>query len=165
MCICASGPVVVVCVPGLAADLQTMCCVNVLQEDAKPEFSNVSYFMMIYSCGVAVGLFFYGVSEPLYHLSGNRYAAAGYHTDNEKAQQAINLTLYHWGLHGWCVYCLVAVLMGFCCYLKVLRLPMLWFLCETRVLRLHGRLFFSLKKQLLGCTNKGAWHHASGNNL
>jgi|UniRef100_A0A7S4CB01 choline-glycine betaine transporter len=93
-------------------------------EDAKPEFSNVSYFMMIYSCGVAVGLFFYGVSEPLYHLSGNRYAAAGYHTDNEKAQQAINLTLYHWGLHGWCVYCLVAVLMGFCCYLKGLPMTM-----------------------------------------
>ena len=91
---------------------------------AAPEFSNVTYFMMIYSCGVAVGLFFYGVSEPLYHLSDNRFAAAGYRTDNEKAQYAINLTLFHWGLHGWVVYCLVAVLVSFCCYIKGLPMTM-----------------------------------------
>ena len=90
----------------------------------RPEFSNTAYFMMIYSCGVAVGLFFYGVSEPLYHLSSNRFAAAGYHTDNEKAMYAINLTLYHWGMHAWCVYTMVAVLLGFLSYVRGLPLTL-----------------------------------------
>ena len=53
---------------------------------------------MLFACGVGVGLFFYGVAEPLYHYtSDNRYTADSYSPDNQLAQQAINLTFYHWG--------------------------------------------------------------------
>eukprot|EP01051_Picozoa_sp_SAG22_P013774 SAG22_NODE_1583_length_4063_cov_6.137487_2_plen_906_part_00 len=88
----------------------------------KPEFSDSTYFMMVFCSGVAVGLFFYGVSEPLYHLNSHRFAAAGYHNDNEKAQYAIDLTIYHWGLHGFIVYTLVAVVLGFVSFKKGLTL-------------------------------------------
>ena len=45
--------------------------------DAKPEFSDVEYFSMLFSAGVGVGLFFFGVSEPLIHQTSNYYADAG----------------------------------------------------------------------------------------
>ena len=90
--------------------------------DDKPEFSDSTYFMMVFCSGVAVGLFFYGVSEPLYHLASHRYAGAGYHVDDEKAQYALDLTVYHWGLHGFVVYTLVALLLGFVSFKKGLTL-------------------------------------------
>jgi choline-glycine betaine transporter len=68
---------------------------------------------MLFSAGTAIGLIFYGASEPLAHYTGsNRYAQAGYLSDNEAAQNAINVTLYHWGLHGWVVYTLTGLLLG-----------------------------------------------------
>ena len=44
---------------------------------AKPEFTDMEYFTMLFSAGVGVGLFFYGVSEPLWHQTSNYYANAG----------------------------------------------------------------------------------------
>ena len=82
------------------------------QDTDKPEFTSLSYFAMIFSCGVAVGLFVYGTAEPLYHygywykhsLNGN-----GYESDVEAANMAILTTVFHWGFHGWVVYSLVAI--------------------------------------------------------
>src|SRR5690606_37270239 len=36
---------------------------------AKPEFGNVAWFAMMFSAGVGIGIFFYGVAEPIYHLN------------------------------------------------------------------------------------------------
>lgn len=36
---------------------------------AKPEFSDLSWFAMMFSAGVGIGIFFYGVAEPIYHLN------------------------------------------------------------------------------------------------
>ena len=66
--------------------------------DDKPEYNNFTWFMMLFACGVGVGLFFYGVGEPIYHYTGrNRYSANPSLPDNELAQIAINLPMYHWG--------------------------------------------------------------------
>ena len=54
--------------------------------------------MMLFACGVGVGLFFYGVAEPIFHYTTrNRYSADSSLPDNELAQMAINLPMYHWG--------------------------------------------------------------------
>ncbi len=54
--------------------------------------------MMLFACGIGVGLFFYGVAEPVFHYTGrNRYTADPTIPDNTLAQIAINLTLFHWG--------------------------------------------------------------------
>ena len=66
--------------------------------DEKPEFNDVTWFMMLFACGIGVGLFFYGVAEPIYHYTTpNRYSADSTMPDNTLAQIAINVTLYHWG--------------------------------------------------------------------
>jgi len=84
--------------------------------DSKPDFNNLSYFSMLFSSGIAVGLFFYGVSEPLWHQNSNYYAAAGYHTEDEVDQFAINLTIFHWGITGWSQYVVVALCSGLASY-------------------------------------------------
>merc|ERR550532_1694121 len=79
---------------------------------------------MVFTAGVAIGLVFYGASELLGYItsSSNRYSGAGYLNENEKAQNAINLTLFHWGLQAWVVYGITAVSMGFLSYRKGLPL-------------------------------------------
>jgi len=64
------------------------------KQDEKPEFDDITYFMMLFSAGVGVGLFFFGVAEPLAHRSSNRFAEAGYHAQDEIDQFAMLLTMY-----------------------------------------------------------------------
>ena len=81
-------------------------------EDEKPEFSDVTYFAMIFSAGVGVGLFFFGVSEPLWHQTSNYFTEAGYHSQNEIDQWALVITMYHWGFAAWSCYLTVALAAG-----------------------------------------------------
>ena len=75
--------------------------------DEKPEFNDVTWFMMLFACGIGVGLFFYGVAEPIYHYTTrNRYSADPTMPDNTLAQIAINVTLYHWGKFRFILDCL-----------------------------------------------------------
>jgi choline-glycine betaine transporter len=67
---------------------------------------------MLFSAGVGVGLFFYGVSEPLWHQSSNYYANAGYHTQDEVDQWALEITMYHWGFAAWSPYLIMALATG-----------------------------------------------------
>jgi len=87
-------------------------------EDDKPEFSDSTYFMMLFTCGVAVGMFFYGVTEPVtYFTDGTtRYMTNQGLTDSQIAQWSITLSVFHWGLHGWVPYCLVGIALGFPAY-------------------------------------------------
>lgn len=46
-------------------------------DDAEPEFSDATYFTMLFAAGIGVGFFYFGVAEPVYHYvpgtNGNRY--------------------------------------------------------------------------------------------
>ena len=81
------------------------------KDDEKPRFNDFTWFSMLFTCGVAVGLYVYGVAEPLYfyrnptsqHAGGWDYAhtKSSTETDAQRAQQAIFMAVYHWGIHGW----------------------------------------------------------------
>jgi len=96
------------------------------RDDDEPEYSDASYFAMVFCAGVAIGLIFYGASEPLYHLKGgpNRYNNNGYSHENEQIQNALNVTIFHWGLQAWIVYAIVAISMGVMSYRQGLPLSM-----------------------------------------
>ncbi|XP_001640076.2 glycine betaine transporter 1 [Nematostella vectensis] len=88
-------------------------------DDEEPEFNDGSYFSMLFAAGIGVGLFYFGVAEPVLHYEpgskwGNRYQ--GRYSDNQRAQDAINVTLFHWGIHGWIVYTMIGLLLGFLSY-------------------------------------------------
>ena len=96
------------------------------KETDRPEFDNATYFAMLFSAGVAVGLFVFGTAEPLYHYDywvKQRFNGDD-ETMNDKANYAILTTIFHWGFHGWCVYTLVGLQMGLMAYRKKLPLTM-----------------------------------------
>jgi hypothetical protein len=76
----------------------------------------MTYFAMLFSAGIGVGLFFYGVSEPLYQQQSHWFANAGYRSQDEIDMFAMNLTVFHWGITGWSQYLVVAVCCGLASY-------------------------------------------------
>jgi len=87
------------------------------KDDSVPEYNDASWFAMLFSCGVSTGLFFFGVAEPVMHYTqANRYSADPSMPDNKLAQEAMNITLYHWGLHGWVVYTIMGLILGLMAY-------------------------------------------------
>nr|WP_321982359.1 BCCT family transporter [uncultured Cohaesibacter sp.] len=88
-------------------------------QDAEPDFSYSGWFAMLFAAGMGIGLMFFGVLEPVYHMavsqplgtpspldgSGNIIA------ENVEQAKAMGLaaTIYHWGLHPWAIYAIVAL--------------------------------------------------------
>uniref|UniRef100_A0A7M5VED6 Uncharacterized protein n=1 Tax=Clytia hemisphaerica TaxID=252671 RepID=A0A7M5VED6_9CNID len=96
------------------------------KDDEKPEFSNGAYFTMLFAAGVGIGLFYFGVAEPIFHLQPGQYGNRFWnrYTDNQQAQDAINVTFYHWGIHAWVVYVLIGLLLSFLSYRRSLPMTM-----------------------------------------
>ena len=91
--------------------------------EAKPDYSYLGWFSMLFAAGMGIGLMFYGVSEPLSHFGsalGGTAAEGGARTDwaplggaadDPAAAQrlAMAATIYHWGLHPWAIYAILAL--------------------------------------------------------
>ncbi|MBK1700805.1 BCCT family transporter [Thiococcus pfennigii] len=80
-------------------------------EDAKPEFTLLGWFSMLFSAGMGIGLLFYAVAEPMYHLVTPPHGAEPHSLMAYK--DAMRTTFLHWGLHPWGVYALVGVALAF----------------------------------------------------
>merc|ERR1719421_2072249 len=115
-------------------------------DDTEPEFSKLQWFGMMYTCGVAVGLFYYGVAEPMWHYGGERVATvdagrrldtltgaapnddwtmrSGHMNDGDRANYALMQAYFHWGIHGWIPYVLIGALMGLLSYRRGLPMTM-----------------------------------------
>lgn len=79
--------------------------------DAKPEFTRAGWFAMLFSAGMGIGLLFYSVAEPMYHLVSPPHGAkAG---SVAAAEDAIKTTFLHWGLHAWGIYALVGLTLAY----------------------------------------------------
>jgi choline/carnitine/betaine transport len=81
---------------------------------ARPEFSNFSWYSMLFSAGIGIGIFFYGVAEPIYHMNIPTELSTGSKFDNFK------IMYMHWGAHAWAIYALVAIGLGYFAYNKSL---------------------------------------------
>jgi choline/glycine/proline betaine transport protein len=79
-------------------------------QNATPEFSTLGWFAMLFSAGMGIGLLFYGVAEPMFHYVAGPRAEPG---TVQAAEQAMQLTFLHWGLHPWAVYALVGLSLAF----------------------------------------------------
>jgi BCCT family betaine/carnitine transporter len=104
--------------------------------DATPDYSYVGWFAMLFAAGMGIGLMFYGVSEPMTHFStamGGTTVENGVRTDwaplggaEGNQQEAIRLgmaaTIFHWGLHPWAIYAVVALSLALFSYNKGLPL-------------------------------------------
>ncbi|WP_025733268.1 BCCT family transporter [Carnimonas nigrificans] len=83
--------------------------------DAKPDYGYFGWFAMLFAAGMGIGLVFYGVAEPMTHfgnaLAGNAEAPLSGAQGNEAAARSLGMaaTIYHYGLHPWAAYSLVAL--------------------------------------------------------
>ena len=78
--------------------------------DEKPEFSNITWFSMLFSAGMGIGLVFWGAAEPLSHYMTPPLAEAG---TPEAQKEALRYTFFHWGIHGWAIYAIVALALAY----------------------------------------------------
>lgn len=90
---------------------------------AKTEFSNMSWFSMLFAAGMGIGLMFWGVAEPLAYASGWFHTPLGAVVGSEESRHiAMAATLYHWTLHPWAIYAIVGLSLAFFHYNKKLPL-------------------------------------------
>ena len=77
-----------------------------------PEYGDLAWYSMMFSAGIGIGIFFYGVAEPIYHLNIPTALRTGSEFDNFKVMYL------HWGAHAWAVYGLLAIGLGYFSYNK-----------------------------------------------
>lgn len=107
-------------------------------QHAKPDFSYMGWFAMLFAAGMGIGLMYFGVSEPLSHFGtamGGTSMEGGVRTDwaplgaaagNQDAAISLGMaaTIFHWGLHPWAIYAVVALSLALFSFNKGLPLTM-----------------------------------------
>ncbi|MFN3985866.1 MAG: BCCT family transporter [Rhodocyclaceae bacterium] len=111
---------VLVCI-GLA--LSPLGRVRLGGTEATPDYSYLGWFSMLFAAGMGIGLMFFGVSEPLSHYAsafGGTASEGGVRTDwaplgaaagdaQAAARLSMAATIYHWALHPWAIYAILAL--------------------------------------------------------
>ena len=80
-------------------------------DDEEPEFSVVSWFAMLFAAGMGIGLVFWGVAEPVSHYITPPPGITA--ETPEAANAAMRYSFFHWGLHPWAVYSIVALSLAY----------------------------------------------------
>ncbi|MCY0094094.1 BCCT family transporter [Hoeflea ulvae] len=106
--------------------------------DAAPDYTYMGWFAMLFAAGMGIGLMFFGVSEPLSHYAssfGGAVVENGVRTDwaplagaagdaDASRANAMAATIFHWGLHPWAIYAVVALALSFFSYNRGLPLTL-----------------------------------------
>lgn len=82
-------------------------------DHSNPDYSKLTWFSMLFSAGMGIGLMFFGVAEPVMHFLAPPVVEAG---TTEAAREAMKITFFHWGLHAWAIYAIVALILAFFAY-------------------------------------------------
>ena len=82
------------------------------RDDDEPEFGLMSWFAMLFSAGMGVGLVFYGVAEPLGYTTTS--PKPGWDVEGVEASGvAMAQTFLHWGLHPWAAYAVIGLAIAY----------------------------------------------------
>ncbi|KAB7708204.1 BCCT family transporter [Bacillus aerolatus] len=77
----------------------------------KPDYSTTSWFAMLFSAGMGIGLVFWGAAEPLSHFASDPpLAEAG---SDQALKDSLRYTFFHWGIHAWAIYAVVALALAY----------------------------------------------------
>jgi choline/glycine/proline betaine transport protein len=103
-------------------------------DDSRPEFSNFSWFAMLFSAGVGIGLLFFGIAEPMFYFDNttpwgypnNPFAdnAGVTEMNAQRGVLAMRVTYFHWGFHGWAVYVMIGLCLAYFGFRKKLPLTL-----------------------------------------
>jgi betaine/carnitine transporter, BCCT family len=124
----------------IAANLFVLFCLVVLLSplgkvrlggpDARPDYSYGGWFAMLFAAGMGIGLMFFGVLEPMYHFNHPPLGIEPPVVDGEVVPGAVETaraaamagTIFHWGLHPWAIYAILALSLALASYNKGLPL-------------------------------------------
>ena len=111
------------------------------RDDEEPEFGYLSWFAMLFSAGMGIGLMFWGVAEPLYHFAGPPPGVLGPDPSSaDAANAAMGRTFLHWGLHAWAIYIVVGLGVAYAVHRKMLPVSIRWALRPLLGRRVEGWL-------------------------
>ena len=110
-------------------------------DDSSPDYSYGSWFAMLFSAGMGIGLLFFGVAEPITHFNS---PPVGEGNTVEAAQNAMLFTYFHWGLQAWTTYIVVGLSLAYFSYRHGLPLTMRSALYPIIGERVHGRIGHSV---------------------
>ncbi|SEP96547.1 choline/glycine/proline betaine transport protein [Ectothiorhodospira magna] len=79
-------------------------------DHSQPDYSYASWFAMLFSAGMGIGLMFFGVAEPVMHYVS---PPVGDPETVEAARQSMRITFFHWGVHAWAIYAVVALSLAY----------------------------------------------------
>jgi BCCT family betaine/carnitine transporter len=92
-------------------------------QGATADYSYISWLSMLFAAGMGIGLMFWSVAEPVAYFTGWYETPLGVAANTpEAAKLALGATMYHWGLHPWAIYGVVALSLAFFTYNKGLPL-------------------------------------------
>lgn len=109
-------------------------------DHATPDYSMLTWLSMLFAAGMGIGLMFFGVAEPLMHYLSPPTADKG---TVEAVQEAMKMTFFHWGLHAWAIYAIVALVLAYFSYRHSLPLTLrsaLYPLIGERIYQWPGHL-------------------------
>lgn len=93
-------------------------------EEDRPEFSNFSWFSMMFGAGIGIGMLTFATAEPMYHFAANPSTIMGL-TEGSTAgnvREAYVWSFTHWGLAAWAAYAIVGLALAYFCYRRGLPL-------------------------------------------
>ena len=107
------------------------------KDDEEPEFSRLTWFAMLFSAGMGIGMLFFGVAEPMHHLIAPSDPTLG---PQAAARQSMAITMVHWCLHPWALYATVALCLAYFGFRRGLPLSFRSVFYPLLGKRIHGRL-------------------------
>jgi choline/glycine/proline betaine transport protein len=105
------------------------------EDDSRPEFGRPTWFAMLFSAGMGIGLLFYGVAEPMMHYVSPPEVAG---KSEQAAKLAVPTALFHYGVHPWAVYVLMGLSIAYFGYRKKLPLSIRSAFYPLLGERIHG---------------------------
>ncbi|KIN64972.1 Bcct transporter [Sulfitobacter noctilucicola] len=97
---------------------------NLGQDGEKPEFTNFSWFSMMFGAGIGVGMLTWAVAEPVAHFKNNPAVIQGTNTalGADNVREAYVWSFLHWGLGAWACYAVAGLALAFFSYRRGLPL-------------------------------------------
>ncbi|EPR36269.1 choline/carnitine/betaine transporter [Alkalidesulfovibrio alkalitolerans DSM 16529] len=104
-------------------------------DHSEPDYGYVSWFAMLFSAGMGIGLMFFGVAEPVMHYMSPPIGDA---QTVHAAREAMKITFFHWGVHAWAIYAVIAISLAYFSYRHDLPLTIRSSLYPLIGERIHG---------------------------
>ena len=84
-------------------------------DDSRPDYTNLTWFTMLFAAGIGTILMFWGVAEPVSHFASPPFDGVDSRSE-QAATDAMTISLYHFGLHTWTIFAMPGLAIAYFAY-------------------------------------------------